>query len=326
VHIVVLGEIDPAGIDLLRRAPAARVSVVNPSDRQAVEAHVATADAVLVRTMVFNKHLVSLAGRLKVVSRYGVGVDNIDVGALSSRGIPVAVVGNENAVSVAEHTLYLILAAMKMGIAYDAATRNGNWKLRDAGLATDLNSKTIFIIGLGRIGFRVAELCEAFGMEVTFFDPNPTVLASAKRWRRATDLIAGLREADVVTVHTPLEASTRSLLGRAELAVMRKSAVIVSTCRGGVVEESSLATALANGDLRGAALDVFDEEPVAASNPLLKLQNVVLSPHMAALTREGVKRMSLAAAQNCLDGIEGRLDPQKVVNSAALVAPQSADT
>ena len=269
--------------------------------------------------MSLQEDLIARADHLKVVSRYGVGFDNIDVGALTRRGIPLAVVGQDNAVSVAEHTMYLIFAAAKMGQTYDRAVRNGDWQYRDSLAATELSGKRVFIIGMGRIGRKVAALAQAFGMRISFHDPAPRATDLGADWVRVHDLAEGLRDADVVTLHVPLTESTMSLIGGPELAMMKPSAILVSTSRGGVVDEAALASALSGGGLRAAGLDVFVDEPVQTSNPLLALGNVVLSPHMAALSYECAERMSLTAAKNCLDGVAGCLDAALVVNNEVLV-------
>ena len=318
MKIVVWGKIHESGLASLRSDPSVSVTEVDPTAEGAIEPHLADTEALLIRTSLLPANLIERAANLKVVSRYGVGYDNIDVAALTKRRIPLTVIGNENAVSVAEHTLYLMLAAAKAGLPHDRATRQGNWRFRDTQSATDLMGKEVLIVGLGRIGQKVGKLCEALGMIVKFFDPQVDARALGVSWPQRTDLIAGLRAADVVTLHVPLLPATRGLIGEFELAAMKSTAIIVSTARGGVLDEAALARALVNGSIRAAALDVFETEPVASDNPLLTLDNVVLSPHVASLTSEGTERMALAAARNCLDGLRGHLDRAYVVNAEVL--------
>ena len=318
MNVVVWGKIHQSGLAMLQSAPGVSVAVVDPRRDNAIDPHIAEAAAILVRTSLLPASLIARATKLKVVSRYGVGYDNIDVAALTQRKIPLAVVGKDNAASVAEQTLYLMLAAAKAGLLYDRATRSGDWFFRDSLVARDLSGKRLLIVGLGRIGQVVGNLCQAFGMTITFYDPHVSAVALGLNWAQSPDLMTGLREADVVTIHAPLLPTTRALIGEKEMAAMKPSSIIVSTSRGGLVDEGALARALANGTIHAAGLDVFEKEPVTADNPLLKLDNVVLSPHMAALSYECAERMSLTAAKNCLDGLLGHLDPARVVNAEVL--------
>jgi D-3-phosphoglycerate dehydrogenase len=264
---------------------------------------------------VIDAALIARAPRLDLVARHGVGYDNVDVAALTARGIPLALVGDANALTVAEHTLYLMLAVAKRGIVRDRAVREGSWHGGAGGLGFELSGRTVLVVGLGRIGTRVARLCGAFGMTVLANDPyvSDETFAEFGATRVAT-LHEGLRAADVVTLHVPLNDETRHLIAAAELAAMPAHAILLNTSRGGVVDEAALAEALAAGAIAGAGLDVFAAEPTPPANPLLARDDVVLSPHFAGFTEECWERMSLRCAQNVLDAFAGRLDPAVVVN------------
>ncbi len=320
MNVMVLGKIHPSGLTLLRENSNFETVIVDPGDGNEIDKRIGDTAAILVRTSQISEALIARAPKLKVVSRFGVGFDNIDVAALTRRGIPLAVVGQDNAVAVAEQTLYLMLAAMKMGLTYDRAVRSGNWLYRDSMAATELAGKRVLIIGMGRIGRGVASLCQAFAMTVSFFDPLLETRELDPGWLRVDELLAGLSAADAVSVHVPLTDATRSLLGANEMAAMKRSAVLVSTSRGGIIDEAALARALAMGTIRAAGLDVFETEPVPEDNALLKLDNVILSPHMSALSYECAERMSITAAKNCLDGINGCLNPARVVNVEVLTS------
>jgi D-3-phosphoglycerate dehydrogenase len=312
--VLVIGEIHRAGLDLLEAAPG--VSLVEIEEtRASVEAAIAAAEAIIVRTLVIDAGLIARAPRLKLVARHGVGYDNVDVAALTARGIPLALVGDANSLTVAEHTLYLMLAVAKRGIVRDRAVREGSWHGGAGGLGFDLSGRTVLVVGLGRIGTRVARLCGAFGMTVLANDPYVTdeTFAEFGATRVAT-LGEGLQRADVVTMHTPLNDETRHLIAAAELGAMPAHAILLNTSRGGVVDEAALAEALAAGGIAGAGLDVFAAEPPPPGNPLLARDDVVLSPHFAGFTGECWERMAVRCAQNVLDAFAGRLDPAVVVN------------
>lgn len=320
MDVMILGKIPQPGISLLKAWPDVEVHLIDPNDSANIDACIERASGIIIRTSLLGADLIRKAKNLRVVSRFGVGFDNIDVNELTRSSIPLAVVGENNALSVAEHTLYLILAASKMGIAYDRAVRSGNWSFRESLMASDLSGHRVLIVGLGRIGSAVGRLCEAFGMSVSYYDPRPELQGAQPGWERADDLRSGLAAADVVSVHVPLNDSTRNLIAAPEFQSMKKNAVIVSTSRGGVVNEVDLAAALTARQIKAAGLDVFETEPVRTDNPLLGLDNAILSPHVAALSLECAERMSIAAAKNCIDGIRGTLNPAFVVNPQVLNA------
>ena len=312
--VLVAGAIHRAGIDLLKRHDGIAVVEIG-QEPERVAAEIGAADALIVRTARVDRGVIERAHSLRIVARYGVGFDNVDVPALTARGIPLATVGDANARTVAEHMLYMTLALAKHGLAADRTMRALAWSERDALVGHDLFAKTLLVVGFGRIGTHVARMCQALGMSVLVWDPyvadQPIAAAGA---RRAKDLRAGLSLADVVTVHTPLNDETRGLIGADELAAMPAHAIIINCARGGIIDEAALAEALASRRIAGAGLDVFDHEPPKPDNPLLKLDNVVLSPHTAGLTEECTARMSLRCAQSVLDCFAGKLDPALVVN------------
>jgi D-3-phosphoglycerate dehydrogenase len=323
-HVLVAGRIHEAGLDLLGRTEGFTVEVVDEVSTESYAPRVGGADAVLIRTQPMPANVIAKAGRLKIVSRHGVGYDAVDVEALNRRGIPLAVVGDVNTRSVAEHTLtlMLMLALAKRTLAYDAAVRDGDWGFRNSLEAIELNGRTLLVIGFGRIGRAVGALATAFGMRVLAYDPllsaSAIEAAGAEAAKRLDD---ALGEADVVTIHMP--GNGRTLLGAAELARLKPTALIINTARGGIVDEAALAAALAQGRLGGAALDVFACEPPAAGQPLSRSTRTVLTPHAAALTQEGAARMSFDAARNIIEFFAGRIDPKLVVNAEAIALATS---
>jgi D-3-phosphoglycerate dehydrogenase / 2-oxoglutarate reductase len=313
--VLVTDEIRQAGLDVLTQRHDV---VIDRCRNRAGEAdlidRVVNVDAILVGTTPITGRIIEAGRVLKVISRRGVGYDNIDLAALRRRKIPLAIVGSANASTVAEHTLSFILALAKQTIAYDRATRAGNWRFRDSLLALDLFGKTLLLIGFGRVGRAVAVRASAFGMRVMVYDPFVSEKAFGEFGAEpVTNLLDGLAICDFLSVHVPLIQQTAGLIGRRELAAMKPTAFIISTARGGVVDEDELLNALQMGSIRGAGLDVFNEEPLPANHPLAALENVILSPHAAALTRECAERMDEVAARNCLDAIDGKLDPVFIV-------------
>ena len=275
---------------------------------------VADADAILVGTTPITARIIEAARGLKIVSRRGVGYDNIDLAALRRRKIPLTIIGSANAPTVAEHTLCFMLALAKQTTAYDQATRAGNWRFRESLLAVDLLGKTLLLLGFGRVGRAVAVRALAFGMRVLVFDPLvPEKVIVELGAEPVVGLLDGLAICDFFSVHVPLAPQTAGLIGRKEFAAMKPTAFIISTARGGVIDQDCLVNALRAGLIRGAGLDVFSEEPPPPGHPLLGFENVILSPHSAALTQECAQRMDKVAAINCLDAIDGNLDPALIV-------------
>ncbi len=317
-HILIAGKLHPDGLALLEGASGITSDVIEDTGDTAYLDRLPDADAVLLRTQPLTAEILATAARLKIVSRHGVGYDAIDVAALSARGIPLTVVGDVNAQSVAELTLTLMLAAAKRLIRADRATRAGNWTYRERLEPCELNGKTLLIVGFGRIGRRVARLCQAFEMRVLVHDPFvPAKEIVAAGVTPATDLAEGLRRAQVLTLHLP-KTGDAPLIGAAELALLPEDAILVNTARGPLVDEAALMAAVKSGRLAAAGLDVFQAEPPPAEAPVLADDRLVLTPHAAGLSRESASRMAVAAMRNILDFFEGRLDSRLVVNAADL--------
>jgi len=222
-----------------------------------------------------------------------------------------------NSVSVAEHAMMLLLAAVKRTVRADRSVREGNWGWRNRLEACELSGKKLLILGYGRIGRHLARLAVAFDMEVRAHDP----FLERQGWPQGpaasvSDLRTGLAWADAVSVNVP--KAEHPVIGAEQLAVMKSTAILLNTARGGVVDEGALVAALRDGRIAAAGIDVFDEEPPRPDNPLLSLDNVVLTPHVAGLTAECGERMALSSVQNVLDFFAGRIDPALVVNGAQL--------
>jgi D-3-phosphoglycerate dehydrogenase len=317
-RVVIVGKIHRNGLEVLKNRQRMDIRQHAALEEQQMREAAAEADAILIRTSRLSREAIHGAKHLKVVARHGVGYDNIDVDALTHCRIPLALVGNVNSVAVAEHTLYLLLACMKNGVAYDRAMREGRWTVRDTLGARDLRGKTLLIVGFGRIGREVAVRAKAFGMKISAYDPWADRSTADPDVSFHADLDAALKEADAVSLHLPLTEETKNIIDGDRIGMMKKDAVLVCTARGGLIDEKALAEALGRGGLKAAGLDVFEEEPPPKDHPFMSLENVVLTPHCAALTEECAERMAVISAQNCLDGLDGRLDPALVANPQVL--------
>ncbi|MHB8771088.1 MAG: hydroxyacid dehydrogenase [Syntrophales bacterium] len=276
-------------------------------------------EGVVVRMAPFTREIIEAADSLKVIGRHGVGVDTIDLKAATERGIVVTNTPEANALSVAEHTLTVIGALAKRVVAYDRAIRTGGWEVRNSYKAIDLDGRTLGLVGIGRIGTLVArKAAAAYNMKVIAFDPY---VAPEKARELGITLVPTsddvFRQADVVSMHTPLTPETKRFVNAGRLGLMKPTAFLINFSRGEVVDEKALYTALKTGVIAGAAIDVYDPEPPLNDNPLYELENIILSPHSAALTQECVIRMAVGAAEGVVDLLTGKT-PRFVVNPEAL--------
>jgi D-3-phosphoglycerate dehydrogenase len=247
---------------------------------------------------------------LRVVARRGIGIDNIDLSATTERGILVVNTPEAPTESTAEHAVALLLAMAKRVVAGDMSLRGAEIG-REQLLGTEVQGRVLGVVGFGRIGSRVAEICaEGLRMRVLCYDPYVDWAEAVRpKVEIADSLEALLAEADFVTLHTPLVPETRGLIGRPELRKMKPGAYLINASRGAVVDESALVEVLREGHLAGAALDVFDPEPPASDNPLLKMANVVATPHIGSYTGRGTRAMHMGAVRQVLQVLRGERPP-----------------
>ena len=317
--ILIIQPFHDDGVALLKARDDITYEVIDGGSVEEMQAKIVDADGVTIRTALLPGKVLECAERLKVVSRHGVGFDNVDLDMLNERGIPMALTADANASSVAEHVLFMMLHLAKRGFRYDQATRAGEWAIRNSFETADIGGRHVLIIGFGRIGREVARLCQAFRMQISVYDPYVAAdIIQAAGCRPVDDFRTVLGETDVLTVHMPLTEDTRNLIGPSELSALPDHAFVINCARGGIVDETALGSALTSGGIAGAGLDVFEQEPPAKDNPLLELNNVIFSPHSAGLTLECAKRMAISTARNVLAGIDGHLDPAMVVNKNVL--------
>jgi D-3-phosphoglycerate dehydrogenase len=267
----------------------------------------------------FRQAEMDAAPGIQVVARIGVGYDAVEVSALTARGVPLMVAGTANSISVAEQAFHLMIALAKKNAALDRLVRTGQWGDRHGGLPIELSGKTVLIVGFGRIGTRLAKRCLGFDMVVLVRDPYvDAAKIRAAGCEPVGDLDAALPSVDFVSIHCPKNPETVGMFGAAQFARMKPSAYIVNTARGGIIDERALHAALTSGQIAAAGLDVFEAEPTPIDNPLLKLDNVIASPHMAGVTTEAVANMAVATAQNILSVLDGKPNRDNVINKEVL--------
>ncbi|MCP3972258.1 MAG: hydroxyacid dehydrogenase [Rhodobacteraceae bacterium] len=318
--LVVAGKIHPDGMAILQAEPGLEIELFSDPGAALPMQSLSSADALLIRYGVITPAMAEQMPGLRIVSRHGVGCDNLPVTELAARGVPVTIVGPVNAVSVAETVMAMVLALAKDLIASDAAVRQGNWNYRNTVSLSQLTDKKLLLLGIGRIGREVARRAAAFGMQVLVFDPfvEPEAIRDGG-YQPVADWKAALPDVDVLSLHLPATPQTMGLIGEAELAQMKPKGLVINAARGGLVDEEALYDALTGRMAAGGAgLDCFASEPPAEDLPLLALPNVVVSPHSAALSAEAVRGMGVVAAQNVIDGLHGRLDPALVFNRRQL--------
>ena len=316
MKIVVADKISDRGLELLRE-PGWEVQMPAPA---ALERELTSADGLVVRSATrVTAAMLEKAPRLRVVGRAGVGVDNIDVDAATRRGVLVMNTPGGNAVSVAEHTLAMLLALARSVPRHNAAIHTGHWE-KGAGLGTELRGKTLGLVGLGRVGVEVARRARALEMRVLANDPYITPAAAREVDVELVSLEELLRRSDFVSLHTSLSAETEKMINAAALAQMRRGAWLINCARGELVDEAALAEALRSGKLAGAAVDTFAEEP-PKNSPLLGLPNLIATPHIAGSTAEAQEEVGTLIAQQVRDFLaEGVI--RNAVNLPALSAEQ----
>jgi len=310
-RILIADPLEESGLDILRAA-GAEVVVLAAADRPRLAELLPEFDALVVRSATkVTRDLLAAGKRLRVVGRAGIGVDNVDVEAATERGVLVVNAPTANLMSATEHTLALLLALARKLPAADASMKRGEWD-RKTYVGSELQGKTLGIIGFGRIGQRVAARARAFEMDVLAFDPFLDPALATRLSVRPLALDELLAAADVVTFHTPLTQETKHLLDARRIAAMKRGALVVNCGRGGVVDEVALLAALESGHLGGAALDVYEDEPTQRLD-LVRHPRVVATPHIGAQTHEAQERIALETARTLLAALGGAM-PESAVN------------
>jgi D-3-phosphoglycerate dehydrogenase / 2-oxoglutarate reductase len=304
--ILIADEIHPSGIAILK-SHSCTVSEQYSITPDALVASISSYDGLVVRSRTkVTKQIIENGKKLKVIARAGTGVDTIDVEAAKNRGIPVINAKGANAEAVAEHTIGFMLMLARNMAPVASALSAGRWEKKTY-TAMELKGKTLGIIGLGAIGSRVAQIAVGLGMTVVVY--NRTSDEKSKRVHELGGRLVNLGEllqiSDVVSIHVPLTPETKRLLGEKEFSSMKKTAYFINTARGEIVDQQALVKALQDGKIAGAALDVYEEEPLPAGSPLCGLPNILLTPHVASVSREGAARISQMIAEGIISVLQG---------------------
>ena len=304
--VLIADKLSEDGIKLLQGESQLTVDIktgLSPKDLAAI---VGPYDALVVRSATkVTAEVIEKADRLKVIGRAGVGLDNVDADAATKRGIIVMNVPAGNTISTAEHTFSMLMALSRHIPQSCASLRSGQWE-RSKFVGTELFGKTLGIVGLGKIGTEVAKRAQVFGMRVLAYDPFLSPERAQQMEFQLADLKTIYADADFITVHTPLTAETRHMIGAKELAAMKKGVRLINCARGGIIDEQALAQAVKDGRVAGAAIDVFEEEPPAKDHPLLALPQVIATPHLGASTEEAQLNVAIEVAKQVADALLGR--------------------
>ncbi|MDX9799721.1 MAG: hydroxyacid dehydrogenase [Spirochaetia bacterium] len=298
------------------------VVVCSKCEHSEVAEKIADAEAVVLRTGIkITRDLIEKGKKLKTISRTGAGVDNVDLEAATEAGIVVTSSLGANTTSVIEHALMFILSLSKNIIKIDSEVRKGNFKVRYQSLSSDVRDKTLGLVGFGRIGSGLARICrDSFAMNIIANDDflPPQAKDSFSDWVRFTDLDTLIEKSDYISIHVPLTKETKDLFDFSKMKKMKKTAFLINTSRGGIINEKDLVKALEEKIMAGAGLDVFENEPIEMESGLLKLDNVILSPHTAALTVECTLRMAMEGVKRVVRFFNGE-EMENVANPAVLV-------
>ena len=306
-RILVTDTLADSGIELLRRDPEVELDYAPGVKGAELLAKVALAEAVISRSgTAITAELLDAGPNLRVAGRAGVGLDNVDVEAATARGVLVINAPTANILSATEHTMAMLLSLCRCLPEANASVMRGEWT-RSKFMGIELSGKTLGIIGLGRIGTRVATRAKAFGMTLLAYDPYIPPGAAQKVQAELVDFERLLRESDFITVHTPLTDETRGMIGTEEIARMKPGVVLVNCARGGIYVESDLAQALNEGRVAAAAVDVFEVEPPPPDHPFLSAKNIILTPHIGANTVEAQDRVAVQTAEMVIAALKGSI-------------------
>ncbi len=313
--ILIIQPIHQEGIKLLQSNSAYEFEVVENIETNFLKNKIKDCDGISIRTAKLSGDVIEAANNLKIISRHGVGYDNIDLEVSKKKDITLAITATANAVAVAEHVMFMILNISKRGSLYDDTVKSGKFNERNKLPKTvELWNKNILIAGFGRIGQALIKRCLGFEMNVFVFDPFVSKEFIEKRGGTKVDNLSETsKDMDVMSLHIPLNDETKNIINYELLKFMKKNCIIINAARGGIVNEVDLDRALNENLIFGAGLDVFETEPPAENNPLLKNKKVFLSPHTAAFTEECMTRMGKETIQNIFDFFDGNLENSKKI-------------
>ncbi len=313
--ILIIQDIDNKGKELLSNHPGYEFEVINDVNDPELKKKIIDCDGASLRTSKLPGEIINLGKKLKIISRHGVGYDNIDLETCKKKDITIAITATANAVAVAEHVMFMLLNISKGKNMYDDCVKNGNFTDRNKLPKTqEIWGKNILIAGFGRIGQSLIKRCLGFEMNVFVYDP---FVSSEKieslGGKKIEDFKDSVKIMDALSLHMPLNDETKNMINLDLLKTMKKNCIIINAARGGIINENDLNKALNDNLIFGAGLDVFETEPPKNDNPLLKNDKVFLSPHTAAFTEECMIRMAKETTQNIIDFFDNKLDKSKIV-------------
>ncbi len=313
--ILIIQPIHKAGTELLKTNTDYKFEIINNVNTDYLKFKIKDCDAISLRTTKLSSEVIEAATNLKIISRHGVGYDNVDTDTLKKRNITLAITATANAVAVAEHVMFMILNISKRGNMYDDTVKQGKFNERNKLPKTvEIWNKNILIAGFGRIGQALIKRCLGFEMKVFVYDPYVSKeIIENLGGTKVDNLSEASKDMDVISLHIPLNNKTKNIVNYDLLKSMKSSCIIINAARGGVVDEIDLDRALNENMIFGAGLDVFETEPPDKKNPLLKNSKVFLSPHSATFTEECMVRMGKETVQNILDFFDGNLENSKKV-------------
>ena len=313
--ILIIQPIHKVGIQLLDNLSDYQYEIIEDTNIENLKSKIVECDALSIRTAKLPSEVIDLGNKLKIISRHGVGYDNIDLESSKKKNITIAITATANAVAVAEHVMFMLLNISKRKSMYDQAVKSGNFNQRNKLPKTiELWKKNILIAGFGRIGQALIKRCLGFEMNVFVYDPFVTEQKiKSLGGNKIDNLDNAIENMDMISLHIPFNNETKNLINMRLLKKMKKNCIIINAARGGIINEKDLDTALKENLIFGAGLDVFNTEPPENNNPLLKNDKVFLSPHTAAFTEECMQRMALETVQNIIDFFDKKLEKSKIV-------------
>ena len=313
--VLVVQGLHEQGLEMLKQRSDIEFNVLLSDDENEILEAAKDVNGITVRTAQITEKIINSSKNLQVISRHGVGYDSINLKSLNNKKIPLTIAAHSNMISVSEQAMFFLLALNKNVFYYDDFTRKGDWTNRWDVKAWDLAGKNIMVIGFGRIGSNFVKRALAFDMNVYVYDPYIDHEKIKKSGAiPIQNFKNNLSKMDAITLHCPKNEETTNLFTKKEFQTMKKNAFIINCARGGILNEDDLYEALLNEKIAGAGLDVFDVEPTPSSNPLFKLKNVILSPHIAGVTVESTVRMATETVQNVLDVFDNKVNKSVIVN------------
>ncbi len=314
-NILIIQPIDKSGIEILENHPDYNFEIIDGTNLEEIKKKIIECDGISIRTAKLPAEVIKGAKNLKIISRHGVGYDNIDLEAAKEKNITISITATANAVAVAEHVMFMLLNISKRKDMYDKTVKSGRFNDRNKLPKTiELWNKNILIMGFGRIGKSLIKRCIGFEMNVYVYDPFVSKEEiESLGGKKIEDLKEGVKKMDALTLHMPLNEKTKNIINYEVLKNMKKNCIIINASRGGIINESDLNKSLNENKIFGAGLDVFDTEPPDNDNPLLKNDKTFLSPHTAAFTEECMVRMGKETIQNIIDFFDKKLEKSKIV-------------